>query len=282
MRSPFPGMDPYLEDPAFWRDFHLTFIGCWREAIADLLPAGYEARLDETIHIVPLADEVISRGRRRPVRKARRATASTALLDPVVIPHELTEEVRQARIEILHRPERTLVTVLELLSPTNKTGEGFGEFCAKRQMVLRQKNASRRIGPSSRGRASALARTVARGGLLRARLARRSPAGLRGVSLVLARPLARHPGSSSGARRRCRRRSARRVSPRLRARPIRRRAGLWQRLDSARAGRAQGVDNGATGSATSAIVVGQFDSRTGKSSRFPPRIRFNVTRSPTM
>ncbi|MBW3540169.1 MAG: DUF4058 family protein [Planctomycetes bacterium] len=26
MSSPFPGMDPYLEDPAFWPDFHSTFI----------------------------------------------------------------------------------------------------------------------------------------------------------------------------------------------------------------------------------------------------------------
>jgi hypothetical protein len=42
-------MDPYLEDPAFWPDFHFTFIGCWREAIAEVLPEAYEARLDETI-----------------------------------------------------------------------------------------------------------------------------------------------------------------------------------------------------------------------------------------
>src|ERR1700683_5376010 len=59
MKSPFPGMDPYLEDPAFWSDFHLTFIGCWREAIADVLPDPYEARLDETVHLVQMPEEVI-------------------------------------------------------------------------------------------------------------------------------------------------------------------------------------------------------------------------------
>jgi hypothetical protein len=26
MASPFPGMDPYLEDRAHWPDFHATFI----------------------------------------------------------------------------------------------------------------------------------------------------------------------------------------------------------------------------------------------------------------
>jgi hypothetical protein len=59
MNSPFPGMDPYLEHPVFWRDFHLTFIGCWREAIADVLPEAYEARLDETLHLVQMPEEAI-------------------------------------------------------------------------------------------------------------------------------------------------------------------------------------------------------------------------------
>ena len=26
MRSPFPGMDPYLETPTLWSDFHASFI----------------------------------------------------------------------------------------------------------------------------------------------------------------------------------------------------------------------------------------------------------------
>jgi hypothetical protein len=148
MDSPFPGMDPYLEDPAFWADFHITFIGCWREAIAEVLPDAYEARLDETIHVVPVAEDVIkliypdvavSRSRKQPRKRARGVDAGTALLEPVVIPHEMVQEVRQTRIEILHRPGRKVVTILEALSPTNKSGEGFVDFCAKRVAILRQK-----------------------------------------------------------------------------------------------------------------------------------------------
>ena len=41
--------------------------------------------------------------------------------------------------EILHRPDEVLVAVLELLSPANKRGEGFIDFCAKRMAILRQK-----------------------------------------------------------------------------------------------------------------------------------------------
>jgi hypothetical protein len=142
-------MDLYLEDPAFWADFHLTFIGCWREAIADVLPEQYEARLDETIHLVQMSDEVIkliypdvavSRGRKRSRKSPKTSSkAATAVLEPVIIPHELVEEVRQARIEILHRPGRSVVAILEMLSPANKVGEGFADFCAKRQAILRQK-----------------------------------------------------------------------------------------------------------------------------------------------
>src|SRR5438132_9406845 len=113
MHRPFPGMDPYLEDPAFWSDFHPTFLGCWREAIADVLPEPYEARLDETVHFVPMSEEVIkliypdvtvSGGRKSPRRTSRRA-GETAVMEPTVIPHQPLVESRQGRIEILHRPD---------------------------------------------------------------------------------------------------------------------------------------------------------------------------------
>jgi hypothetical protein len=44
MASPFPGMGPYLEDPAHGPDFHATFINYCRETLTGLLPARYTAR----------------------------------------------------------------------------------------------------------------------------------------------------------------------------------------------------------------------------------------------
>src|SRR4051812_8892579 len=52
MPSPFPGMDPYLEDPAFWQDFHRSFITYCRDALLDKLPDQYEARIDEQGRLV--------------------------------------------------------------------------------------------------------------------------------------------------------------------------------------------------------------------------------------
>jgi hypothetical protein len=104
MLKHFPGMDPYLEDPAFWPDFQPTFVASLRELIAAALPEPYEARINSNLA-----------GR-----------------------HDPLKGIRETRIEILHRPERDLVTVVEVLSPWNKTGDGFFEYRAKRKAILQQ------------------------------------------------------------------------------------------------------------------------------------------------
>ena len=61
-------------------------------------------------------------------------------LEPVTIdlPVEELEEVRDLWIEIRHRPDRNLVTAIEVLSPTNKAGEGFRDYRSKRRKLIRQ------------------------------------------------------------------------------------------------------------------------------------------------
>jgi hypothetical protein len=146
MSSPFPGMDPYLETPAFWADFHGKFVHCWCEAIADQLPDAYDARVDETVNLVELSDDeirtiypdiAVTRSRRH--RRTKASPGSTLLLEPVTIANQgLLDFLPQRRIEIRNRMNRRLIAVLELLSPTNKIGGGFGEYGAKRIDILRQ------------------------------------------------------------------------------------------------------------------------------------------------
>src|SRR5262245_30844952 len=102
MTSPFPGVDPFLEAQGFWPDFHATFINYWREALAEVLPDHYEARIVERLNLV---DE---------------------------------EEARETFIEIRHRPERRLVAVLELLSPSNKEEPGRRSSLDKRNALLHE------------------------------------------------------------------------------------------------------------------------------------------------
>ncbi len=145
MPSPFPGVDPYLEAQGFWPDFHASFITYWRDALTDALPDNYEARLDERLNLVELRPDKIKRiepdlalTRREPAGAAAPAPAGVAVLEPATIPLVIEEESRETYIEILHRPNRTLVAVLELLSPSNKEEPGRSTYLAKRNALLRQ------------------------------------------------------------------------------------------------------------------------------------------------
>ena len=61
-----------------------------------------------------------------------------ATLEPVTIPLTILVGPRETYIEILHRPDRSLVAVLELLSPANKEQPGRTEYLAKRNALLYQ------------------------------------------------------------------------------------------------------------------------------------------------
>src|ERR1700722_3282779 len=47
MPSPFPGMDPYLEDPDLWPDVHASLIAGIRELLAPQLRPRYVARVEQ-------------------------------------------------------------------------------------------------------------------------------------------------------------------------------------------------------------------------------------------
>jgi hypothetical protein len=138
-------MDPYWELPAFWSDFHSTFINYWREAIADVLPPQYEATLGEHVYLVEHDPEARKLGypdiavtEPTSSRAPSQQTAGTVTLEPVTIPLMMLEGPRETYIEILHQPDRRLVAALELLSPANKEQPGRTEYLAKRQALLYQ------------------------------------------------------------------------------------------------------------------------------------------------
>jgi hypothetical protein len=145
MPSRFPGIDPYIEGSGLWPDFHHEFITAWRGALRRSLPKHYEARINEEIHLVDLSsgamrkllpDVAVERREayRAPVEQATWQSSAVAVTLPLPLDEE---EVRESWIEIYHRPDRSLVAVLELLSPTNKRGETRSKYLAKRRTVLR-------------------------------------------------------------------------------------------------------------------------------------------------
>jgi hypothetical protein len=136
-------MDPYLENPAFWSDFHARFINYWCDAVSDQLADHYEARIDERVNLVEVQPQKIRRfepdvlitqrpGSPRPAP----APSGVATLEPVVVPLLIEEETRETYIQILHRRDRTLVAVLELLSPSNKEEPDRSTYLARRNALL--------------------------------------------------------------------------------------------------------------------------------------------------
>jgi Protein of unknown function (DUF4058) len=141
MPSPFPGIDPYLESQGRWLDFHARFLTYCSDAIAARLPRSYVVQIDERIRLVESStgekslirpDLMIERREPSSPNPPVPAAGGTAVLEPVVIPFEVFEEVRERRIEIIHLPDRSLVTVLELLSPANKIDSGYYDYLDKR------------------------------------------------------------------------------------------------------------------------------------------------------
>ncbi len=103
MPSPFPGMNPYLEQDRVWNDFHGSFMPAARAAVAAQVRPHFIAKINEHLFVrLPAVDRE-----------------------------------RLSFLEIRDRDGWQLVTVIELLSPTNKySGPDREQYLARRRDLL--------------------------------------------------------------------------------------------------------------------------------------------------
>jgi hypothetical protein len=127
MPSPFPGMDPYLE--AHWRDIHAGLIIYSRDALQGVLPGSLRARVEESVlletpqgigdHLLFPDVRVVEYTSKRPTEA--RPESSVAVAEPLLIDAE-PEQVSEPYLEIIDRESgNRVVTVIEFLSPSNKS-----------------------------------------------------------------------------------------------------------------------------------------------------------------
>ena len=57
MPSPFPGMNPYLEQAELWQDFHLEFLPAMRRQLVPQVGPDYIIKLEEHLYIHDLPPE---------------------------------------------------------------------------------------------------------------------------------------------------------------------------------------------------------------------------------
>jgi hypothetical protein len=127
MPSPFPGMNPYIERPDVWNDFHDSFIPIAREVLAPQIRPRYYIRIEEHLYIhEPTADERFALGRpdlsvhRTPDTTAAPTNGGLVAAPAYVGMPIIVEEERLPYLEIRDRTNNEVVTVIELLSPSNK------------------------------------------------------------------------------------------------------------------------------------------------------------------
>jgi len=152
MASPFPGMDPYLEGE-MWQEFHETLASAIRAQLQPHLVPKYVALLAKryvldrpSLSVIGLPAErviypdvhvVAPPGATVP---SSSSSAAVAVVEPTVeLVSPIAEEVPLLSIEIRDTADRRLVTLIEILSPVNKRGEGFREYVERRMELLQTK-----------------------------------------------------------------------------------------------------------------------------------------------
>lgn len=148
MPSPFPGMDPYLEEPGTWPNFHLDLIAEIKNVLNRRLRPKYYARSEERVYISDQDDPgrrviapdvriLFPKGNDAPLTD-QGGTATLTEVEPVVATTLIEEEIHESRVEIIDPKSRQVVTVIAVVSPTNKMpgARGQDSYRKKRAEVM--------------------------------------------------------------------------------------------------------------------------------------------------
>ena len=143
MASPFPGMDPYLENPELWSAVHSRLIVAIADELVEHLSEKYRVEVEKRVYfssddgsvLVGIPDVSVATS-----RSAKSTTGTVTLplpVQPETVTVPLAEEVTERYLEIREVATGMVVTVIELLSPKNKRpGEGRMAYLRKRNQVL--------------------------------------------------------------------------------------------------------------------------------------------------
>ncbi len=144
MNTPFPGMDPYLEHPTLWADVHDRLLAAIADELVPLVAPKYYVALQRHAYLLLGGGDRVYLG--KPDVAVGMPTLplgawSTAPLAggagvlEVEVP--MKEEVDENYLEVREVKTGKLITVIELLSPVNKSHpEGREEYIEKRNQIL--------------------------------------------------------------------------------------------------------------------------------------------------
>lgn len=143
MPSPFPGMNPYLEHPDRWPTVHNRLIVAIADLLTPQLLPKYQIDIDKRVYevtglntlLIGRPDVTVQQSRasqQLPTRQSSIELEKSPL--QVVLP--IAEEVRESYLEVKDAQTQAVITAIEILSPTNKRGEGRQKYLNKREKIL--------------------------------------------------------------------------------------------------------------------------------------------------
>ncbi len=139
MTPNFPGMNPYLENPALWSEVHSWLIVELARKLNPSLIPKYRAAVEKRVYmdslLVGIPDASVFQ--QKPGNSRSNVVTTEVLSKPIRVTLPLTEEITERYLEIREVKTGRVITVVEVLSPKNKrVGEGRDKYLTKRQKIL--------------------------------------------------------------------------------------------------------------------------------------------------
>ncbi|MTJ49815.1 DUF4058 family protein [Dolichospermum sp. UHCC 0259] len=149
MSSPFPGMNPYLENPDLWSEVHHRLITAIADNIESHLSETYRVAIEKRTYRLDTEDSLligipdvailsVKQEQKSNVSKTAIATLPTETENKAItVTLPLPLEIKEGYLEIREISTGKVITVIEILSPTNKkTKEGRRSYLDKREKIL--------------------------------------------------------------------------------------------------------------------------------------------------
>ncbi|MUG97303.1 DUF4058 family protein [Scytonema sp. UIC 10036] len=141
VQNPFPGMNPYLEQPELWHQVHNRLIVAVADEITPQIAPKYRVAIEERVYtsiadslLVGIADVAVSY---KGITAPETTRMTTKLAEPVKIKVPIPEQVTERFLEVKLTQTGEVVSIIEILSPKNKRSkEGREAYESKRQKIL--------------------------------------------------------------------------------------------------------------------------------------------------
>ncbi|WYL93340.1 MAG: DUF4058 family protein [Gloeotrichia echinulata IR180] len=150
MKYPFPGMNPYLENPDLWSEVHHRLITAIAIAISPTLRPKYRVAIEKRTYrmsnedaiLIGIPDLAILSAKQKEQQLNSNKTAIATLPTDtanksITVTLPLPLEIKEGYLEIREVSTGKVITVVEVLSPTNKrTKAGRKSYLDKREKIL--------------------------------------------------------------------------------------------------------------------------------------------------